>query len=295
LKGKTKYWWGLIGALVIGGLLALSPAPHWVVMLFCLSPPRQLEDLLQKSGDALFIAGLLAILVDTALKEKLLSEFAHDVSIHIIGEWLPLGLRDHLRHYLEIKFVRTQWTITFVIEPHPNTNYVLLRISSAYSVENCARKELPYPFRVKVEQSWYSQFENSIESLDYGDGLIEKSEFMLHRDHYNHDDHGNVVYARDIRIPPRAHGDKPRDFRANMIQHYWEHSFCIFYATSLVVTTTVIVKSPAGQFEVDLDLTFDGNVPKPRRGDALGSEERTWVLEEPILPGQGFFVRWKPV
>jgi hypothetical protein len=292
LKGKTKYWLGLALALGGGFLLVLTPLPHCVAMLFHLP---SLEDLLRKLGDAFFIAGVLALLVDTALKEELLTEFAHDISIHIIGELLPLGLRDHLRSYLETPIVRPAWTITYVIEPHEDPQYVQLRVSSSYSVENYSRKELGYLFRVKVERSWYTQYDNSIESLDYGEGLKQKSDLVGDANHYKDDGRGNIVYARDIRIPPRASGAIPKIFNFELIQHYWEHSFCILYAISVVMKTTVIVKSPPGQFKVDLDLTFSENVPLPSESNVSGQEQKKWEFDEPILPGQGFFVRWKRV
>lgn len=295
MKAKTKYWVGLIGAMVVGGLLALTPAPHWVVVLFFLPPPSPLEELLRKLGDALFIGGVLALLVDKALKEKLLTEFAHDISHHIIGKLLPAEVRDHLLVYLQTSFVRTEWRITCEIRPQAGTEYVQLNTKIEYRVENRASNEQDYPFRVKVEKSWYPGPANSIERLSYGDGLKENSELVLDTDYYHDDGHGNIEYTRPIKIAPAAPGVAPKEFRADFIQHYWKNAFSPYYALALVKTTTVIVKSPPDQFDIGLDLTFDKNPSSPdskvlRNLDGL--TERTWVIKKPMLPGQGFFLRW---
>lgn len=291
----TKYWVGLIGAMVVGGLLALTPAPHWVVKLFFLPPPGLLEELLRKLGDALFIAGVLALLVDKALKEKLLTEFAYDISHHIIGKLLPAEVRDHLLVYFQTPFVRTEWKIKCEIKPQVGTDYVELNTTTEYSVENRASRDEDYQFRVKVEKSWYAGPANSIQRLNYGDGLKENSELVQHSDYYHDDGHGNIEYTRPVKIAPAAPGVAPKEFRADFNQHFWKNAFSPFYALGLVKTTTVLVKFPPGQFDVDLDLTFDKNPSRPdsevlRNLDGL--TEMTWEIKKPMLPGQGFFVRW---
>ena len=64
----------------------------------------------------MIIAIFLIVLVDSAAKRRLLREFAEDVSLHIIGRWLPTELRSYLEEYLASDIVRKSWTIRYNIE-----------------------------------------------------------------------------------------------------------------------------------------------------------------------------------
>ena len=294
MKAETKYWSVLIATLVIGGFLALSPGPHWLLMLFCPAHPfPQGEDLLRRLGEALFIAGLLALLLDTAIKDKLLTEFAHDVSIHIIGQLLPPDLRDHIRDYLETPFVRPKWTITCEIKPIRESEIVELTITSSYNLENLAWKKRRYTFGVDVERSWFQGVgvgKNRIESLDFGAGTIRGDQLAtIDGASYKDDEHGNITFRKDVQIQPHA---APKSFQTTVIQYYRDQSFSPFLARSLVRQTVVSVQYPAKQFKTDLDLTFEADIPKPTLASSAGMEKWEWTIDEPILPGQGFFVRW---
>lgn len=261
-----------------------------MLLLFCRQPLPRLQLVLEKLGDALFIAGVLALLVDTALKEKLIAEFVEDVSAHIIGELLPLGLRDHIRRYLKMPFVRTEWTITIVIDRIPGKQNVQLTVTSDYVMQNLTREKQIYHFVVAAEKSWFPDLPKSrIQSVKF-DHRELKGKDLDEKD----DRHGNITFGQDVKFPPDGHAGASKSFQAIIQQTYWENSFCPFDAKSLVMKTTVIVVSLMGEFEIELDLTSEARVPEAARAKGKTVEQWTWVIDEPMLPGQGLYVRWEP-
>ena len=135
MTARQKYWIGLLASLIVGLLLKLLP--HWGGQQPWSTEWKQFAS---EAGGALIIAFLLAVLVDAAVKGGLLTEFAKDVSGHIIGNLLPPKLRKHLMDYLEMSLVRDNWNITYTLKPYRD-RYVQVLIFSEYEMENHSSDE----------------------------------------------------------------------------------------------------------------------------------------------------------
>src|SRR5258708_155369 len=108
--GKKKFR-RTLGLVFFAGLFLAILSPKFAEVLKTMAVnsqinwlPRVFEwlclEVLPKVADALLIAPVLALVVDHAAKHNLLSEFARDVSSHIIGRNLPPSLREHIHSYL---------------------------------------------------------------------------------------------------------------------------------------------------------------------------------------------------
>ncbi len=204
-KATVKYWAIIAGVGTVGLAMAFGPWPEWLMLLRVTVPETSTwVDLIRKVGEALFIGALLAILLDSPIKEKLLTEFAKDVSVHIIGESLPTRLREHLRDYLEMYCVRRNWKITYTMRSKPvgDRHYVELTIQSDYDIENRASEPRDYHFSIELEKTWYKEAgESRITKLDLGpDG---KFDWETLRKHARYKPTSAVeFFSVDMELPP---------------------------------------------------------------------------------------------
>jgi hypothetical protein len=139
---------------VVGLFLALASRS----VLAALKVPEWLDHGLSQVGDALIIAAILPALVDKAAKIELLSDFATEVSHHIIGHHLPADLRNHVLRYLTVDFYRPLWEITYRIDPlveHPG--YIKLTTLNTYQLNNASSVKKIYPYAYAVEKSWFEE------------------------------------------------------------------------------------------------------------------------------------------
>jgi hypothetical protein len=277
---RQKYWLGIIGSLALALSLKLL-LPLW--QAYKTWPHEEWKDLAKDVSNACIIAVLLALLVDAALKEELLTKFAKDISGHIIGNLLPLKLRKHLMDYLEMSLVRERWNITYILEPCA-PQHVKVTIMSDYEMENRSGDDQRFQFVMKVEKSWFPNCgQNLITSVRVNDDPETRNPPCVEKD-------GNWVYEQFVDIPPYEK-ENPQHFRfrTQSQQYFFESAFSPFISMWPVPDATVTVKDPSTSFEVVLDPTF-----KPRKAPCrteLGDGVE-WKINEPILPGQGFFVRW---
>src|SRR6266478_887173 len=92
-------WPVTIGAMIVGafGIFASS---HWIF-------PGQ--ELAKGLGEALFIAGFLAMTVDQYVKKKMVREASFDVSKYLIGYELPPEAQDRIMELMGCKIIRENY------------------------------------------------------------------------------------------------------------------------------------------------------------------------------------------
>jgi hypothetical protein len=276
---RQKYWLGITGSLALALLLKLLP--YW--QAYKSWPYDDWKQLASEISNACIIAVLLALLVDAALKEELLTKFARDISGHIIGNLLPLKLRKHLMDYLEMSLVRERWNITYTLEPC-SPPHVKVTILSDYEMENRSGDDQTFQFVMKVEKSWFPNCgQNRVTKVRVNDEQEILDPPCVEKD-------GNWVYERFVDIPPyQKENPQHFRFRSQSEQYFFESAFSPFISMWPVPEATVTVRDPTGSFDVVLDPTFKPRKPPGRTVLGDGTE---WKIGEPILPGQGFFVRW---
>jgi len=284
MNARQKYWLGLIVSLTVGvSLKLLSSLPTHD------GPPgwwsSEWRRFASEAGGAFIIAFLLAILVDSALKEELLTEFARDVSGHIIGNLLPLRLREHLLGYLGMSLVRERWNITYTLTPCPATQHVKVEVSNNYEMENRSSEEQTFPFTMMVERSFFPTEENRITHVRVNDEVVTVNPEDCQ------EKGGYVVYESLVKMPPYDKDNPQRRFSfvAKSVQYFFESAILPFISIWPVPEVTVTVLDPTGAYDTLLDPTFETADP-PCQTPVDGGNE--WKIKEPILPGQGFILRW---
>ena len=74
---------------------------------------------MEKLGEALIIAVILALFVDEVVKHALVKEVTRDVLDFTFGYQLPDEVKAQIRHILRLPFARRDFEITYTIKPLP--------------------------------------------------------------------------------------------------------------------------------------------------------------------------------
>lgn len=102
-----------------------------------------------------------------------------------------------------------------------------------------------------------------------------------------------LKFERELKLDPYdGPGNPTYEFRAESIQSFKDSVVSPFWALYPVLEATFTVYYPEG-FDVRFEPTFDdAGEPQPV-GDKADKQLRglQWKIKNPILPGQGFFVR----
>lgn len=253
-------------------------------------------------GEALAIAAVIAYLVDEAAKRKLLKEFAEDVSEHIIGRLLPSGLRERMFQYLTVDFVRSNWTVIYELKVFWHQvagtaeRHVQLSTTSSFIMENRSPLTKSYTVGYEVMKKWFEnlrephirsvkvngQFVNGCQLIDSVGGFVK-----LNPDQAT----GLVVDIPGHSLNHEAHTAEVELKLAEYLGHTFYTSFEALHP--VVGPTYVAAKYNADELEVALSLSFaddnDAAYVRPEPGETL-----RWMIGKPILPGQGFVLRWRP-
>lgn len=255
-------------------------------------------------GEALAIAAVIAYLVDEAAKRKLLKEFAEDVSEHIIGRLLPSGLRERMFEYLTVDFVRSSWTVVYELKVrYQQTSagtfekHVELMTESSYSMENRSPLDKTYTVAYEVMKKWFENLSApEIKSVKINGNTVNGC-YLKDSDtgvfaKLNPDDAPDLV----VEIPGHTGNQKPHkaEVQLKLAEYLGATFYTSFDALHPVVGPTVVAaKYPADELEVSLSLSFADDA-EAKRVSPLPEENDRWRIERPILPGQGFVLRWRP-
>jgi hypothetical protein len=295
--GKFRLRWFTL--LLVGAVLAAWPSEliprieqHPKISEFSIH-------LIQALGEAMAIAAVIAGLVDEAAKRKFLREFAEDISTHIVGRLLPPLLREHIHHYLSVDFVRYNWEIVYRIDI-AEEGFIRLETTTRYEMENRSPFERKFVVGYEVEESWSPDIgKTRITFVKARDLLHEQDLFERQEEELKTKKEGRFVKLcadRDMEIIIPGYDLQPQhrySFELRSVEYFRDSFQTPFLALHPVLKTTLTVIYPKDRLEVDLSLTFDeldlAAHPEPIK------EGKKWTIVRPILPGQGFFVRWDPV
>jgi len=302
---RSKFGYLLLTAFISGLFLAGVP-DHWLAITSHPQISEFVSHILRGLGDAMMIASIIAVTVDETAKRKLLKEFGENISTHVIGRLLPPELREHIHHYLNVDFVRYNWEITYTISllsKHPH--YVQLHTRSSYEIENRSPFPREYVIGYEVEEPCCGckdvgvthiklakardlkpGHERDLFELHYGDPLLK-----------TRSEEGFIKLCLDkdknIMMPGHDPGAQQR-FKVEIesIEFYTDSFYTPFDTFHPVLQTTLSVLYPSEALEIDLSLTFD-SVKDAAQPETL-AEGKKWTITRPMLPGQGFVVRWSP-
>ena len=245
-------------------------------------------------GEALVIACVVALLVDRAAKLKLLKEFAADVSTHIIGRRLPESLRKHIEPYLEADLIRTTWNITYVISDWPGHHgYDRLETVSVYEIENRSSSPTVYRCVYSVEKSLFPKIGETAILAATGNSIVDPKDAFDYPEQpelkpEDDDENGRIVFRKNVAIPA-VRGSAYR-FSFQSVECFRDGSIVPFFAKLPVLATTLTVQYPVARMKVIVDLSF-GDIKKDAQPIKFAGGVQ-WVFNKPILPGQGFTMRF---
>jgi hypothetical protein len=277
----------VLGALVLAGtaLATLIPWSHTPG-----TEPGAVEKFVEGLGEALAIAAVLGLVVDEAAKRSVLSEslreFTERISLHIIGHLHDQSLREVVERHLKGDLVRTKWTVTYTISDWPTrqgTEYKQLLTESDYDMKNVSTSQTDYACHYEVEESLFTSI--GVARIDrvewkgfaYVDGQTPApAELTRPR--------GKVVFHKVVPLSGLA----TLNFKIRSTELIRTGSIVPFFATQPVLKTTLIVKYPKASLDVWVDFSFDD----AGDGEPVGDEGKKWELSKPLLPGQGFTVRF---
>lgn len=290
---EFRYRLLLLGAFVVGLYLAVSDWHCPEAYASLVFPCKLLPEIPRKIGDALILAPLLALIVDEAAKRRLIEEFSLDVSSHIIGRLLPPELRKHLHGYLQMFIVRTRWDIIYTIEKWDGQpGYIKLETITEYDMDNRSEDPQDHEFIYSVEDSLYPCI-----------GATQIIRVRLVEDTYDNEalkaiikeENGYKTFSSKKRLQPHSAPKNPSYFfRAESVECFRDSGFSPFTAIPPVLRATLSVWYPKKDFRLSLELTYDRDKSATKKEEISDGERQgtKWIMKGPILPGQGFIVRW---
>jgi len=162
-EGRWKFWFTLSVLFGLGVLLMLLPQeatlhlpfpPHTVILQI----PGWLFELVNKLGDALVIAAVIAFAVDTYVKRALVSEVARDAVRFAVGYALPDDVLHHVQHILRLPCVRHDLDFRYEFREVPapaghSEGYFEVTCTTSYAIENLTAHRISFPVRTSIQNS----------------------------------------------------------------------------------------------------------------------------------------------
>jgi hypothetical protein len=241
---------------------------------------------LEKLGEALIIAVILALFVDEAVKHTLMQEVARDVIDFWIGFTQPPAVKEQIQYILRLPFIRLDFTTRYVMkyvstgEPHP-----LIRVESftSYKVVNLTNSPKVFTFRSSIEKSaaWSGKRNHlkKMEAAAVGFALEGKllDDKTLETECY-------LVAEIPITVPEEAAGSV--EFKTERVAYYsHEHTIVLDILEPPCIGIKVIVEAPP-DFVIFVSFGTYGKVE--------GDKVRTWYHPGVHLPGSHFRISWEP-
>ena len=238
-----------------------------------------------KVGEALFVGGVVSLVMDRFLKAELFTEIARDVLQFTIGYELPKQVQDEIRYLVRLPFVRRNFEMALFIEPIENhPGYVSVRMDTNFQVENLAKVSLEYEFTSSIQVCPYADVrESSIDRIEAdghvleGQALIEKTEV---------DPHFRQVH-QSVKIPEHA-ADRRIPFSTVRTTVFRERDVYVLDILEPTIDVTIRMITPD-------DLTSDVYFPSRIRGTTKRSHPQrptVFVHHGVFLPGQFIRIRW---
>jgi hypothetical protein len=288
-------------ALLLGGLALLAaPWRDWMQQAGASQEwSEPVAGLLNGIGEAAIIALVLELMVDARLKRRLVQDTIHEVAPRILARLLPEKIFRYIeQQILQASLVRRSWNITYTISPlEHDENYVRLDTESRYEMANVGPRPAVYPAIYEVERPLHANVgptaitEVTVRNLllPGGDqnlvfrypGCAREDEPAVVGDY--------VSFSKSFEIPVhKTHSATHFVFRST--EHFHVGSIVPFFAKYLVEVTSLRVIYPKDKLRVIVD--FPANKISELQPERPANGDDTYVFPEPILPGQGFTVRF---
>lgn len=263
--------------------------------------------LLRGIGEAVVIALVLERLVDAPAKRRLVEDVIREASPQVLARVLARLLPDKMFQYIDEKLlkanlVRRSWKITYRISMLPdNVDYVKLQTESKYEMANTAASPTTYSAVYEVERSLFARVGETTINEVTARNLLQKPGHNLV---FHYPDQGNkpedlprvvgdyVAFSKPFEIP--VHDVlSAYQFVFTSTEYFHVGSIVPFFAKYPVEVTTLRINYPKDILKVIVDLPANRESElQPTEVDSAGCK---YEFPIPILPGQGFTVRFPRV
>jgi hypothetical protein len=254
------------------------------------------NEIIHAIGEALFVAGFLALGVDRYVKTKLVKDVVRDVLPYAIGFGLPKEFSKELRTLFGAGVTRSNMQVIYKLT-RVGTNYVKKDVEVEYLLHNNTGRRLDYVHKVSVDQSQFPDeptMKTTIRhfacwkdgrwkyKLEPGDPAFEKLPT-----------NGFLVFERTLSIPP----DQPDCGKLIKCVHGWTEYQWVNYSDHFTfggptvgVAFTILYPKDMNvapiSFEKDIN---DGDItPDDGKHPGLKSYSYAGVM----LTGQHLWVQW---
>lgn len=259
---RNSLWWLVPTLLVLSGLLLLVKLPDY--------------EWGRAVGDALVIAGILALTADRLIKERFLREVSRDVSKYLIGYDLPKEIQDKIHELMGTALVRLNCQLKYSLSRGPE-GYVGLVAEFTYEVKNFSSQVQEYSQYVAFEKHEEPTIhELRCDSSDKGASYSRKGEELTLRE--KEGEPGVLeLRGRKTKLRPVREG-VTYEFAMKYSRRVREEDSEVFAFAGPTIGAIVRAQVPP-------DLDF---VAPP----ATLETENRWDYRRVFLEGQHLHVRW---
>ncbi len=244
------------------------------------------NELANKFGEALVVAGVLASTVDVFLKNRL----ASDVFKAVLGHHLPIELQHQINEICSIQIYRKRLEIRLKIEDHKtDPSKMIYHFDAKYKVNNISVKPQLYSYKVAVER--HTDIEQEPEPFQIkqvgannilnADG--HKDDFELDANQ-NGGDLGRTedrfrVYKKDVYIPPLTNnGNSESSFWLVTKQIFPRNCKETITFNDVVIGVDIEIVNPPSWLDVNVTTLYPNKI--------IRNGNRFFKSEIAFLPGQ---------
>jgi hypothetical protein len=261
-------------------------------------------ELVQKLGEAIVIAAILAATVDISLKGKLAKEINTDVFHAVLGYKVPPEIRHEIENICSTKIYRKDLNIEIEFTDYGDDK-LLYKFYSEYQLYNLGNRSEPYLYKVGVERSHELEEESrrspenknkffqiqevgATHVLDNneGEGIDEKAQAQ---------DLGEIknafrVWQREVYIPSST------DITDRTVPTFWLKTLQvlpknknkeIITLKDAVVGVKITIKGKPEWMDLEITSGF------PRNKIQTTERANIFETEDAILPQQLIRIEWK--
>lgn len=285
---------GILDAALWGAVLVISS--------FCPDPELKnhenlrlaihlFREVLDRAGDALVIAALIAIIVDKSIKTQLVRETVRAASPYLIAKHLPRRVQEFMIDYLQVHFVRPDWIIEYTFTTVPGKPGFLKLFSSIRGVvQNFSDKQQIFKFVASIDQSFVpvdvgtSTITRVGFSEEYGPSFFDQSPPA--NEYMNAD--GSWLFEHEEYLR-----SKGRYTTIVQTEEYVPESYVMPLFTSTTVSRSEVrVFIDRTNFEISLEVP---SAPELLLKPVDTAKSREWLIDSVLLPGQALIASWSPL